>query len=320
MSFPGAFLRSLMVCAYSASLKAKRKAAVSTLWVTLGPMPAGQFSNNDGEHEKGGVGAKRIATLTLVETAVTLLAHDPLEALQHALLAALAPGHVHAALHRDVWICDARRQQLAQRADEEDVERPQLAPLLHHLLQLLEDGVLQDGVDDQHQRGHDAREQRQRPLVPDERQERAHRRGSLLWRRARDERLVRLLVALARRHARVDDPDGVREQHRRRAGDGARHHALERREPAGEAARAELSAALKGGPSPLVPVVVDEVRDRDAKEGRVEAGVEAGEALAVEDVLDGLEDRGRRTLGLDLGARGEGDERIAGAHTSVHGL
>lgn len=221
---------------------------------------------------------------------------------------------MHAALHRDIRVRDTRRQQLAQRTYQEDVERPQFPPLLHHLLQLLKDGVLQDRVDDQHQRRHHAREQRQRPFLPDERQERTHRRGSLLGRRAWNERLVGLRVALARRHARVDDPDGVREQHRRRPSNGTRDHTLKGRETVGEPAWGERRTTLKRGASPFVPVVVDEVCDGYAEEGGVETRIESCQSFAIEDVLDCFEDRGRGAFGLDLSACGEGDERIAGGY------
>lgn len=210
---------------------------------------------------------------------------------------------MHPRLDRDVRVGDAGGDQLAQRAEQEGDEGRDAPLLLQHVLQLLEDRVLQDGIDDEDERRHDAREQRLRPLLLEQRGQRADGARRLRCRRAWQRRpRVR---ALPRRHARVDDPDRVGEEHRRGAGDGAGHHGLEGCELCGAAGLA--AGGLEGGARPLVPVVVDEVGDADAEEGGVEAGVEAGGALAVEDRFDGREEGGARAGGLDLGARGEGD-------------
>jgi hypothetical protein len=58
-------------------------------------------------------------------------------------------------------------------------------------------------------------------------------------------------------------------------------------------------------------VVVDEVGDSDAEQGAVKTGVETDDTLAVEDALGGGECAGVCLLLLDLGAGGEGDERVA---------
>jgi hypothetical protein len=59
-------------------------------------------------------------------------------------------------------------------------------------------------------------------------------------------------------------------------------------------------------------VVVDEVGHADAEEGRIEAGVEACNTLALDDAARCIEGRRLSALGFDLGAGGEGDERVAG--------
>ena len=59
-------------------------------------------------------------------------------------------------------------------------------------------------------------------------------------------------------------------------------------------------------------VVVDEICDADAEERRVEAGVEAGDTLALDDASRGIERRRLSALRFDLGAGRECDERVAG--------
>jgi hypothetical protein len=63
-------------------------------------------------------------------------------------------------------------------------------------------------------------------------------------------------------------------------------------------------------------VVVDKVCDADAEEGRVEAGVEACDALALDDAARSIERRRLGALRFDLGAGREGDERVAGVCVS----
>lgn len=217
-------------------------------------------------------------------------------------------------LDGNVRIGDGRREQLAQRAQEEGDGGRDAALLLDGVLELLEQRVLQDGVDDQDQGGQDAGEQRLRALVLEHGQQRpdgAGRLGLLLAAAARQQRLVVLGLVLARGHARVEDPDGVRDDDGRRAGERAGHHALGRGQVLGEAAGLLEGGGLEGGARPLVPVVVHKVGHGDAEEGRVEARVQAAESLALDDVLDGLEEGRVGALGLDLGAGGEGDEGVA---------
>lgn len=115
---------------------------------------------------------------------------------------------------------------------------------------------------------------------------------------------------LARGHARVDDPDGVGDDDGSGPGEGAGHHALNSGKVLGGAASLNCGL-LESGASPLVPVVVYEVGNGDAEKGRVEPGVETTQPLALDNVLDGLEEGRVGTFGFDLGARGERDERVA---------
>jgi hypothetical protein len=58
-------------------------------------------------------------------------------------------------------------------------------------------------------------------------------------------------------------------------------------------------------------VVVYKVRNADAEKRRVKAGVESRDTFALYDASRGIERRGLGALGFDLGACGEGDERVA---------
>ena len=57
-------------------------------------------------------------------------------------------SNVHLALDGDVGVRQGGGKQLSEGAQEEGNERGDLAPLLHGILHLLEEGVLEDGVDD----------------------------------------------------------------------------------------------------------------------------------------------------------------------------
>lgn len=236
--------------------------------------------------------------LTLVQTRVTFLLNDAVYSLRHALLLAVS-SYVHLALDGDVRVGDGSGEQLAQRAQEESHGgcRVPLAPRLVDVLHLLEERVLQDGIDDEHQRGDDAAEQGLRPLLTQQRHQRAQGRGGLgpgllLGRdgagaAALDHDLLRRLKRLApRRHPRVDDPDRVRQDHGGGARERARHHRFYCCELLGGAPRAE-GGGLEEGARPLVPVVVDEVGHADPEDGAVEPRVEAGYALARYDALHG---------------------------------
>lgn len=117
----------------------------------------------------------------------------------------------------------------------------------------------------------------------------------------------------ARRHARVDHPDGVCDKDCGGAGEGAGGHGLEGGE-FGTRAAGFGGGAFEGGARPLVPVIINEVGDADAKDGAVETRVEAGEALTLDDAADSVWDGGTRPFRLDLGARGEGDEGVCQDH------
>lgn len=64
-------------------------------------------------------------------------------------------------------------------------------------------------------------------------------------------------------------------------------------------------------------IIVDEIGDADAKESRVEPGIEASNAFALDNTSGGIKRRRLRTLRLDLCAGREGDERIAGGELSL---
>jgi hypothetical protein len=247
---------------------------------------------------------------TLIQPLVSLLLDDPADGLSHPLPLPIA-RHMHLALNRDVRVRNTRSEQLPQRTEHKRNTRGDLALLLHRVLHLLKQRVLQDGVQDQHERGDDAAEQGLRALLlhqGDQRRDGA--RVPLARGPGLPGALLLLEVPLACRHARVDDPDGVRQDHGGAAGEGARHHGLERRQllvrPAGLGRR-----RLEERPAPLVPVVVDEVGHADAEDGAVEAGVQARDALARDDGPHGRQEGGLGSGGFDLGAGREGYQGIA---------
>lgn len=189
---------------------------------------------------------------TSIQASVSLLPDDAPEGGQHVLPGSIPARNVHPALDSNVRVGDAGSQQLAQRTKVERILGCDPPPLLQHLLQLLEDGVLQDRVDDQDQRRHDASEQARGALIADEGEERAKRRWRLLRGcRCARERLVGGF-GFARRHARVDDPDGVGHEDGCAAGEGACHHGLDRGELGGGATGFERSL-LEEGAGPFVP-------------------------------------------------------------------
>lgn len=214
-----------------------------TDWVTLGAMPGNEMfcqwiaSLTERSCHEAYQEQEKSEAHTAIKARNALLPHDPLEAGSHALLAALAGGDVRARLDRDVRVGDAGGGQLAEGAEQEAVAGCDFASLLQHLLQLLEDGVLQDGVDDEHERGQHAGEEARGPVFAHDFEEGRERVGGALLLRGwgggfaffgGQERFGGLFFA--RGHACVDDPDGVRDQHGGGAGDGARGHGLERAE------------------------------------------------------------------------------------------
>lgn len=170
---------------------------------------------------------------TAVKASNAFLPHNALEARSHALLAACAGGNVSARLNGDVRVGDAGGSELSESAEQEAVACGDLPALLEHLLELLEDGVLQDRVDDQHESRQDTGEETRDAVFTDNLKEGRERVGRflLLGRSGSlalfggEDGLAGLLLAC--RHAGVDHPDGVGDKHSSRASDGAGSHGLE---------------------------------------------------------------------------------------------
>lgn len=252
----------------------------------------------------------RLVLLTLVQALVALLLDDTADGLSHALALAVS-GNVHLRLDGDVRVGDAGGEELAEGAQDKGDAGGDAALLLDHVLHLLKEGVLQDGVDDEDEGGDHAAEQGLGPLLLEEGEQGADGGRAALPLGARLAGALLLLnVLLARRHARVDDPDGVGEDDGGGAGEGAGHHGLDRGQLGGRAPGL-YGGGLEKGPRPLVPVVVDKVGDADAEHGRVQPGVQARDALARNDALHRRHE-GRLASGrLDLCARREGDEGVS---------
>ena len=149
-----------------------------------------------------------------------------------------------------------------------------------------------------------------RALLLQQSEERAYRRRSPGRLRPRQQVLVRLLVPLARGHPSVNHPDGVREQDGRRARNGTGYHGLD----GSELLRSTTSGdgrLLESCARPFVPVIVDEVRDADAEECRVNTSKQASDALALDDVFHGVEEVGFGAGRFDLCACRKGNERVS---------
>lgn len=217
---------------------------------------------------------------------------------------------MHPALDRNIRVRNTRSKQLAQSPEQKDHERCNASLLLNQIFELLEYGVLQNRVDDQHQSRHDTSKQCRRPLLPHQGKKCANCSRSLLSLLATQQRLVALLVPLPGCHACVDNPYRIGKENCCAAGKRAGHHALSGRQALGSSAGGNGSF-LEECAGPFVPVIVDEIGDGDAEEGGVETGIETSDALALDDVSDGIEEVGVGAFAFDLGACGEGDERIA---------
>ena len=246
--------------------------------------------------------------LTLVETRVALLANNALESLCDALLLGAMSSNVHLALDGDVGVSHRGGKELAKSAKEEGDGRSHLPTLLDVVLHLLEQGVLQNGVDDEHQGWHDTSKEGLGTLVLKESHQRTDGgRVCLLL----DPLLeVAFVIALAGGDAGVDNPDGVGDDDGRGTGNGTSNHGLD----GGEllvGATSSGSGLLEELLGPFVPVVVDEVGDTDAEESGVDAGVETGNAFAGNNFLDSIDEFALGLFGFDLGAGRESNERIA---------
>lgn len=208
----------------------------------------------------------------------------------------------------DIWVCYGGSKQLAQGTQEEGNGGRYPPFLLDRVLELFEQGILQDWVDDQHQRGQDAGKKGLRSFILQQCHDSSQRaRG--FGRLGTREGLLVLDLMLPRGHAGVDDPYRICTDDRGRTGDGTGYHTLHSCQLLGWAASL-LGGALEKGAGPLIEVVVDKVGNRDAEDGRVETGIESRETLTVDDGPNGLEKGGVGTLGFDLGAGGEGDQWV----------
>lgn len=252
-SFFGTFRLAWTLKLYNASLNANRNAAVITLCVTLGPIPTATPTLASPlplpvEHQ----------TRTFIQPAPPLFADTPPQAPHHPLrLPLLITSDMHPALHRNIRIRDPRRQQLPHRPQEEHIQRLHLPPSLQHIPQLLEDRILQYRVHNQHQRRQHARKQCRGAFVSKKREEGPD--CSWLFRGGRGLECGEFFFVggggeggRTGGHARIDDPDGVRDEHGGGAGEGAGEHGLEGCELFGGAGGAD-GGALEEGAGVFVP-------------------------------------------------------------------
>lgn len=240
----------------------------------------------------------RLRTHTLVQTSPALLLDNPLDAAVQALLRAISAGNMHPALDRDVRIGNGSGKQLAKGTEVEGIGGSNPSSPLNDVLQLLEEGVLQDGVDDQDQRWEHTREESLGTLLLKEVNQRGPS-GLLLLICGAGETLLR--IALARSHAGVDDPDGVGEEHGCAACECTRNHRLDGGKLLGGASGLD-SSLFESRARPLVPVIVDKVGHADAEKRGFQTRVESTDTLTLYNVADRIDGRALGALGLDLSA------------------
>jgi hypothetical protein len=252
-----------------------------------------------------------IVKYTLVKTRISFLSNDTRKSLEHALLLVAVRLDVHLALDGDVRIGHRSGKELAKGAEEKGDGGSDLALLLNCVLHLLEQSVLQNWVDDENKGRNNTSEEGLRSLILEKRHQGTNGTRSLDRLRGLASLHIGLLVLLAGRDSGVDDPDGIGNNDGGRSRNCSGDHGLDGSELLVRATGLGRRL-LKESPGPLIPIVVDEVGDADAEQGRVNTGVEARDTFASDNLLDGLDKLALGLLGLDLCASGKGDERVSG--------
>ena len=118
---------------------------------------------------------------------------------------------MHPALDRDVWVCDRCGKQLANGTEVEGILRCYPSSPFDNVLQLLEEGVLQDRIDHQDESRKYTGEEGPNTLLLDDIYQ-CSQSGLGFFRRGSGERLLRF--GFAGSHAGVYDPDRVGDQDR----------------------------------------------------------------------------------------------------------
>ena len=221
------------------------------------------------------------------------LPDDPLEAVVQALLGAILAGDMHPALDSDIWVCDGSGKELAESTQVKSVLGCYSPPLLNHVLQLFEEGVLQDRVDHQDESREHAGEERLGAFLLEDIPHCLYGGLGLLGWGPRETCLLRL--RLAGRHAGIHDPDRVSDHDCGAACECTRDYGFHR----GEFLRCPASfdgGLLESGAAPFVPVVVDEVGNADPEESRVQPRIQTVDALPLHDATDSIDGARLRTL------------------------
>ena len=214
---------------------------------------------------------------------------------------------MHPALDRDVRVRDGSGKELAKRTEVEGIGGSNPSSPLNRVLQLLEKGVLKNGVDNQDQRREHTGEESLGTLLLKKVDQ---GRPSGLWLLGLGAREALFSLVLARRHAGVHDPDGVGDEHGSAARNSAGDHGLSGSELF-RSASGFLSSLLESRARPLVPVVVDEVGHADAEKGGFQPGIQTAQTLALNDMADRIDSRALSALRFDLGAGRQSNEGIA---------
>ena len=222
---------------------------------------------------------------------------------------------MHPALDRDVRVGDGSGKQLAKCTEVEGIGGSNPSSPLNRILQLLEKGVLKNGVDNQDQRREHTSEESLGTLLL-EKVDQGRPSGLRLLGLGAWEALF--ILVLARRHAGVHDPDGVGDEHGSATRNSTGNHGLSGSKLF-RGASGFLSGLLESRARPLVPVVVDKVGHTDAEKGGFQSGIQSAQTLALNDVADRINCGTLGALRFDLGTRRQSNEGItAGQEMSAN--
>ena len=113
-------------------------------------------------------GTKILDNHTAVESANALFFVDSLQSRRHAFFRTVVTGHMCPRFDCDVRVGDGSSGQLSNRPEHETIFGLDFSTFLNHLLELFENGVLQNRIDDKNQGREDAGEESHEAILMDD--------------------------------------------------------------------------------------------------------------------------------------------------------
>ena len=191
----------------------------------------------------------------LVKSTPSLLSHNSLETPHHAVPRNVPTCHMHPALHRNIWVRDTSRQQLAKRSKKECVSWRNSSPLLKHIFQLFKYCVLQYRIYYQNERRQHPCEKCSGTISFKKFRQSCEARWFSSWlvgHRGRYGKVRRGEIRLGGCHPRVDNPYWIRNEDSGAASDSSSDHRFDGCELL-RRARATNCCTFEEGTSPLIP-------------------------------------------------------------------